>query len=189
MINLCSGSPHYIQWDTGHPIFFSCEQAACNVFFLVNKIMELRQKFVSQPFTKYNTTLFLNLVGKCGEILIFFSLRKTFLNPSECNLSLADLVLYDQIKRLPQDISEPWLQWLKLIYHPSSITNNVSKNWSMTLKGLRGVVLRALIEKTPNFWPIEPIELKFWHLILIMECLKISLRGSHGSTFGPLWWP
>ena len=98
-------------------------------------------------------------------------------------------ILYDQFKRLPQDISEPWLQWLKLIYHPSSITNNVSKNWSMTLKGLRGVVLRALIEKTPNFWPIEPIELKFWHLILIMECLKISLRGSHGSTFGPLRWP
>ena len=85
--------------------------------------------------------------------------------------------------------AEPWLNWLKLTYHPSSITNNVSKNWSMTLKGLRGVVLRALIEKTPNFWPIEPIELKFWHLILIMECLKISLCGSHGSTFGPLWWP
>ena len=98
-------------------------------------------------------------------------------------------LLYDQFKRLPQDISEPWLHWLKLTYHPSSITNNVSKNWSMTLKGLRGAVLRALIEKTPNFWPIEPIELKFWHLILIMECLKISLRGSHGSTFGPLWWP
>ena len=99
------------------------------------------------------------------------------------------ILLYDQFKRLPQDISEAWPQWLKLTYHPSIITNNVSKNWSMTLKGLRGVVLRALIEKTPNFWPIEPIELKFWHLILIMECLKISLRGSHGSTFGPLWWP
>ena len=37
-------------------------------------------------------------------------------------------LLYDQIKRLPQDISEPWLNWLKWTYHPSSITNNVSKN-------------------------------------------------------------
>ena len=82
-----------LQWKSSlDPIFLTMKQAVCNVFFLVNKIMELRQKLVSQPFTKCNTKLFLNLVGKCGGILIFFSLRKTFLNPSECNLPLADLV-------------------------------------------------------------------------------------------------
>ena len=37
-------------------------------------------------------------------------------------------LLYAQFKRLPQDISEPRLQWLKLTYRPSSITNNLSKN-------------------------------------------------------------
>ena len=129
-------------------------------------------------FSYYHASLFINNPVDCVWTELF--LREVHFIIPVLNL------LYAQFKRLPQDISQPWLHWLKLTYHPSSITNNVSKNWSMTLKGLRGVVLRALIEKTPNFWPIEPIELKFWHLILIIECMKISLCGSHGSSFGPL---
>ena len=86
-------------------------------------------------------------------------------------------------------ISETWLDCSKLTYNTCNSTNKGSKNWSITFKGHKAVLLKAILAKTSNFWPIGPIELKFWHLILIMECLKISLRRSHGSTFGLLWWP
>ena len=86
-------------------------------------------------------------------------------------------------------ISETWLDSSKLTYNTCNSTIKGSKNWSITFKGHKAVLLKAILAKTSNFWPIGPIQLKFWHLILMMECLKISLRGSHGSTFGPLWCP
>ena len=50
------------------------------------------------------------------------------------------------------------------------------------------MLLRAPKEKIPNFWSNGPIELKFWHLVLIMRYSKICLRWSQGSTFGPKRW-
>ena len=67
---------------TGHPVFFTVKQAACNVFFLVNKIMELRQKFVSQPFTKYNTTLFFEFGGKMWWNTDLLLIKKDLFEPN-----------------------------------------------------------------------------------------------------------
>ena len=64
--------------------------------------------------------------------------------------------------------------------------NAVKKN--PCFKGHKAVLLKAILAKTSNFWPIGPIELKFWHLILKIIHFNISLRQSHGSSFIPLWW-
>ena len=85
-------------------------------------------------------------------------------------------------------ISETWLDCVKLTYNTCNSTNKGSKNWSITFKGHKAVLLKAILAKTSNFWPIGPIELKFWHLILKMIHFNISLRRSHGSSFRPLWW-
>ena len=85
-------------------------------------------------------------------------------------------------------ISETWLDCLKLTYNTCNSTNKGSKNWSITFKGHKAVLLKAILAKTSNFWPIGPIELKFWHLVLKMIHFNISLRRSHGSSFRPLWW-
>ena len=85
-------------------------------------------------------------------------------------------------------ISETWLDCSKLTYNTCNSTNKGSKNWSITFKGHKAVLLKAILAKTSNFWPIGPIELKFWHLILKMIHFKISLRQSHESSFRPLWW-
>ena len=85
-------------------------------------------------------------------------------------------------------ISETWLDCSKLTYNTCNSTNKGSKNWSITFKGHKVVLLKAILAKTSNFWPIGPIELKFWHLVLKMIHFNISLRRSHGSSFRPLWW-
>ena len=85
-------------------------------------------------------------------------------------------------------ISETWLDCSKLTYNTCNSTNKGSKNWSITFKGHKAVLLKAILAKTSNFWPIGPIELKFWHLVLKMIHFNISLRQSHGSSFRPLWW-
>ena len=86
-------------------------------------------------------------------------------------------------------ISETWLDYSKLTYHTCKSTNKGPKNASITFKGHKAVLLKAILAKTSNFWPIGPIELKFWNLILKMINFNISLRRSHGSSFGPLRWP
>ena len=85
-------------------------------------------------------------------------------------------------------ISETWLDCSKLTYNTCNSTNKGSKNWSITFKGHKAMLLKAILAKTSNFWPIGPIELKFWHLVLKMIHFNISLRRSHGSSFRPLWW-
>ena len=85
-------------------------------------------------------------------------------------------------------ISETWLDCSKLTYNTCNSTNKGSKNWSITFKGHKAVLLKAILAKTSNFWPIGPIELKFWHLVLKMIHFNISLWRSHGSSFRPLWW-
>ena len=85
-------------------------------------------------------------------------------------------------------ISETWLDCSKLTYNTCNSTNKGSKNWSITFKGHKAVLLKAILAKTSNFWPIGPIELKFWHLVHKMIHFNISLRRSHGSSFRPLWW-
>ena len=72
--------------------FFDCETGCLQCFLFGKQNNGTKTKFGLSTFHQMQHKLFLNLVGKCGGILIFFSLRKTFLNPSECNLSLADLV-------------------------------------------------------------------------------------------------
>ena len=86
-------------------------------------------------------------------------------------------------------ISETWLDYSKLTYHTCKSTNKGPKNWSMTFKGHKAVLLKAVVAKTSNFWPTGPIRLKFWNLILKIIHLNISLRWSHGSNFSHLRWP
>ena len=88
-------------------------------------------------------------------------------------------------------ISETWLDYSKLTYHNCKSTNKGPKNGSITFKGHKAGLLKAILAKTSNFWP-GLIELKFWNLILKMIHFNISLRQSHGSIFGPLMavsWP
>ena len=102
--------------------------------------------------------------------------------------ALSVLVLCDEFIWEIWVISETWLDCSKLNYRTCNSTNFGPKNWSMTFKGHKAVLLKAILAKTSNFWPIGPIELKFWHLILKIIHFNISLRRSHGSSFRPLWW-
>ena len=85
-------------------------------------------------------------------------------------------------------ISETWLDCSKLTYNTCNSTNKGLKNWSITFKGHKAVLLKAILAKTSNFWSIGPIKLRFWHLILKIIYFNISLWRSHGSSFRPLWW-
>ena len=100
----------------------------------------------------------------------------------------SSVLLYDEFIWEIWVISETWLDCSKLTYHTCNSTNKGPKNGSITFKGHKAVLLKAILAKTSNFWPIGPIELKFWHLILKIIHFNISLRRSHGSSFRPLWW-
>ena len=108
-----------------------------------------------------------------------------------CLSSLAKFttfLLYDEFIWDIWVISETWLDCSKLTYNTCNCTDKGSKNWSITFKGRKALLLKAILAKTSNFWPIGPIELKFWHLVLKMIHFNISLRRSHGSSFRPLSW-
>jgi len=77
------------QWSSS---FFYYETGCLQCFLFGKQNNGTKTKVGLSTFHQMQNQTFFNLVGKCGGILIFFSLRKTFLNPSECNLSLADLV-------------------------------------------------------------------------------------------------
>ena len=92
-----------------------------------------------------------------------------------------DIILLDEFILEIWVFSETWQDCSKLTYHTCNSTNKGPKNWSITFKGHKAVLLKAILAKTSNFWPIGPIELKFWHLILKIIHLNI-LAG--WSPFG-----
>ena len=147
-------------------------------FFLAKEDNQFLMSYYFNDLMSNQLKLIDEKVQHDGLILLVFVSKNCQSGPLLCDEFIWEIWL----------ISETWLDCLKLTYNTCNSTDEGSKNWSITFKGHKAVLLKAILAKTSNFWPIEPIELKFWQVILKIIHFNISLRRSHGSSFEPLIW-